>query len=336
MTTKDDLALYLFEQCQNRTAPLASIVQAVADKAGVSPDSIDDLVRRYKQTGVGLEDTASKILGNNVSEEIVVPVTANIVSPAQAIVPATNYTIHNGQVVTLDQVAPDFNIVDNTIAELKGIPVSNAYFESRSKELFGDVIYDLKNLAKKINGEGRVFDLSLVELLPKGEGFHHRQSFLYKGVKHSGYEMKTDAEIEQDKAKREREIEQSRIERENRLAEKDQLMESLGFDKFDEPDKCFELYNALKESNGDDFVFDINLLTEEGCGNIYYYDEEEYKIVEDCELSDEYYESEAEYISQNPHDYVYDACTTEMIERLYSYDAEVYESDNGNIHVIKE
>lgn len=344
--TKDELALFLYEQCQDRTKPLAGIVQAVADKAGVSPHSIDDVVRRYKQSGTGLEEAASKILGNTVQDEIVLH-SVDIVSPVQpagrviavsnAIQPA-GFAIHNGVVVNLDQARAKVNAVDSTIQELKGIPISQEYFDSRAKQLFGEVSYELRNLAESINNEGRVFDLALVQPLPK-ENSYSRTSFLYNGVKYSGWKMQTDEQIERERVEQEQIKEKAKIEKENRLAEQDRLMESLGFDKFDEPEKCYQVYCMLKhqaEENEEQFSFDINLLSEEGCGNIFYYDSEEFKVVDDNELWDLYYEQETEYISQNPHDYVYDACTSEMIERTFSYDAETYESDNGHYHVIKE
>lgn len=334
--TKDELALFIYEQCQDRTAPLAAIVQAVADKAGVSPESIDSLVRKYKNSGTGLEETASKVLGAGVDgSQIVVP-QVSILSPAQAIItPASNFTIHNGIVVSLEQEQTKLNVIDSTVPELKGLPLSQNYFETRIKQLFGDVSYDLKNLAESLNNRGKVLDLALVEALPKPEQCGTRQAFLYDGIKYSGWKMQTDEEIRQEEfiAAKAREEQQAR--KEQRLQEEHNLIESLGLNKFDEPEKCYQLYCVLKENN-EDFSFDINLLSEEGCGNIFYYDSEEYKIIDDSELTDQYYESEVEYLIANPHDYVCDACTSDMIEHLYGYTAETFKSDDGNYHIIKE
>lgn len=333
--TKEELALFLFEQCQNRTAPVASVVQAVAEKAGVSPESIDEVVRRYKNTGVGLEETASKILGFTPDvSQIVIP-QAEIISPAQAVVPSANFVIHNGVVVTLNQEKTDLNIVDGTVPELKGVPVSKDYFDQRAKELFPEATYELKNLADSINKRGQVFDLALAQALPKDDSFHARTAFLYNGVKYSGYSMQTDQEIEAERLKNENAREQQKIAREERLAEKDRLIESLGLNKFEDPEACYQLYCMLKEED-EDFTFDINLMSEEGCGNILYYNDEEYKVMSTDEINDRYYEEECEYIQDNPHEYVYDCCYGEMVERVFGYSAKSYESDDGNYYVIKE
>ena len=312
MITKDDLAVFIFEQCQDRTAKLSAIVTAVAQKANVSEDSIEDIIRRYKHSGSGLEKTAQEILGDqplithneailtNRQSDTIEVITPQIVKP--------NFTIHNGQVVTLAQEKADFQVIDGTIPEIASIPVSVAYFENRVKELFKGSSYDIKNLAKRFNKEGKTLDLAKVKMVDATEGQDYRRAELYyDNVLYSGWKMQTKDEQELEAEKDWLDREGKETIRKQQAGERDAKIKSLGLNKFDDPDLAYEVYVVL--SAKDDFTFDLNLLSEEdegGC-TVYTYDDTEYAVWSEDTLNENYYNEQVEYVRDNPHDYA-DCC----------------------------
>ncbi|RLI64158.1 MAG: hypothetical protein DRO67_04555 [Candidatus Asgardarchaeum californiense] len=342
MITRDDLAVYIFEQCQDKTASLATIVTNVANKACVSESSIEDCIRRYKQSGTGLEEVAKQVLGNTWDDiarkkysGVLDKFNLSITKPEP-----NNFAIHNGQVVTLKQTEYEFKVVDNTIQEIQDIPVSKEYFENRVKDLFPNIscpyncLSDTKRVIERINKTGEVFDLALLDIKPTNEKHLGTNTVSYDGVLYSGYGMRTKEEIEQEKIDSQVRLEESKAKTQEEQENQERLIENLGLDKFDYPEKAYQVYCMLLEDD-QDFIFNITLMSEEGDGQTFYYNEEEYVVRTEDEISDEYHEQECECIRDNPHDYVYDACTSEMIERLGHYDSDTYESDDSNYYVIK-
>jgi len=59
---KEELAVIIFEECSSKTRSTKECVEAIKLRTGLNAD-IDDTIRRYRQSGSGLEKTANEILG---------------------------------------------------------------------------------------------------------------------------------------------------------------------------------------------------------------------------------------------------------------------------------
>jgi hypothetical protein len=294
-------------------------------------DDVYEAVRKYLDTNASLSDVAQSMVRTQGSwlENPTCQPCSEILLSKPIIQP--NFAIHNGVVVSLEQKRFDGAVVDNTNPEIKDIPVSEDYFKARIEQLYPDCdssSYFLRRLVDRINGEGRRFDIA--------EFQHNEQQglFVYAGVEYNQWSTKTVAEAEQELAERKQIMAEAQAKQEQQRVEQESLAESLGLNKFDNPDAAYQVYLMLQDSDSE-FKFDLNLMEEvnDETGHPTYacftYDGEEFAVWQEDSIYEANYEREVENIRDNPYDYADGYCDSvsacEALENIEDYNSEQFE-----------